>query len=154
MGLMHQSFFNNLLGLSIFILGMLLSSCSTTRTHQVLGEDATITPSINRISGSAREALLSPQTWVPFAAAALIAATNTDIKIQEWAEENKPIFGSTTNAINYSDQLVKTSTWIYIGSLFITEGGNHLPDWLLNKTKGLAVGASAIFSVIANQYNS
>jgi hypothetical protein len=141
---MHRSFINNLLGLSIFLLGLFLSSCCTTRTPHILGEDATITPAINRISKSAKEALFEPQTWVPLAAAVLIAATNTDMKIQKWAEEERPIFGSTTNAIKYSDRLVKTSGWIYLGSLIITPGGNDLSGWLINKTKGFAAGASAI----------
>jgi membrane-associated phospholipid phosphatase len=143
---MHHSFFNHLLSLSICILGLLLSSCCTTRTHHLLGEDATIKPGIDRISGSAKEAFLAPKTWVPLAAAVLIAATNNDSKIQEWAKENKPIFGSTNNAIEFSNHFVRTTTLIYIGSLVIAPGGNQLPAWLLNKAKGFTVGASAIFT--------
>jgi membrane-associated phospholipid phosphatase len=130
----------------VFIMSIILTSCSTTGAHRVWGEDANIRPGLDRIGKSAADAALAPETWVPLATAVLIAATNSDGKIQDWAVNNTPIFGSTTNATNYSGYFVKASTWIYITSVIITPGGDQLPTWFLNKAKGLTVGVSAVLS--------
>jgi len=123
-----------------------MTSCTTTSKHHWLGEDATISPSADRINTSAINAALDPRVWVPVAAAVLVAVTNTDVKIQNWAAENTPIFGSRNNAKDYSDNLLRTSTLIYFGSLIIAPSGDRVPTWLLNKAKGLAVGASAVYT--------
>ena len=130
----------------VFTMNIILTSCSTTTAHRVWGEDANISPGWDRIGKSVAAAALAPETWVPLATAVLIAATNSDAKIQDWAVNNTPIFGSTTNAKNYSGYFLNASTWIYITSIIITPGGDQRPTWLLNKTKGLAVGFSAILS--------
>ena len=128
------------------ITSIILTSCSTTGAQRVWGEDANIRPGWDRVGKSAADAALAPETWVPLATAVLIAATNSDAKIQDWAVNNTPIFGSITNAANYSDYFVKASTWIYITSVIITPGRDQMPAWLLNKSKGTAVGISAILS--------
>lgn len=141
---MNQSLFIQIKLLIFLFTAVLLISCSTTRTHQLYGEDATIAPGMERISHSARDAAFAAETWVPLATALLIAVTNSDTKIQNWAAQNNYIFGSQDNAVKYSDYFLKASTVIYLGSAIVAPSGDDIPIWLLNKTKGVAVGASAI----------
>ncbi len=130
----------------IIIISFIFTQCSSTRPHHVWGEDATISPGWDRVGKSAADVALQAETWVPLATAVLLAVTGADTKIQEWAYENTPVFGSVTNARNYSGYLLKASTWIYLTSVIITPSGDEVPTLLLNKTKGLAVGLSAILS--------
>jgi len=125
---------------------LLSSGCHTTRSLSAWGEEATISPGINQLKNSALDAAIQPETWVPLAAAALLAATGADSKIQAWAYEHKPVFGSESNARNYSDHLLRASNWIYISTAVLTPSGDRIPTCLLNKSKGLAVGLSAILT--------
>ncbi len=122
------------------------TSCSTTRSHYAWGEDATISPGWARVGESASNAAFQPETWAPLATAVLLAISGADSKVQTWASENTPIFGSVSRARDASDNLLKVSSWIYLTSVIITPSGNNIPTLLLNKTKGLAVGFGAILS--------
>jgi membrane-associated phospholipid phosphatase len=135
-----------LLFLILVVTALVPTGCSTTRPHHILGESATISPGWDRVSKSASDAVFDAGTWFPLAAAVLIAVTNSDSKIQNWAAENNPIFGSKENAKKYSDGLVTASAICYATSLALTPGDDKVNTWLLNKTKGLAVGGSAILT--------
>lgn len=50
-------------------------------------------------------AALDQKTWIPAAAALLIAATDTDHSISDWATEHNPVFGSQSSAEDASNQL-------------------------------------------------
>jgi membrane-associated phospholipid phosphatase len=101
---------------------------------------------VDRIGKSASDAALQPETWAPLATGILLAVTGADTKIQQWAYENTPVFGSVTNARNYSDYFQNASACIYLTSVMITPSRDEAPSWLLNKTKGLTVGFAAILS--------
>ena len=143
---MIQKFCRNIIQIPILLLAIIFFHCNSTRSNINWGEDATISPGLDRIGESAAKAALQPETWTPIAAAALLAITGTDEKIQEWASQNTPIFGSSSKAKKASDDLVRVSLGAYLASVIITPGGDDIPDWLLNKTKGLIVGISAIWS--------
>jgi membrane-associated phospholipid phosphatase len=131
---------------ALLLMSLLPTGCSTTRSHQILGESASISPGRSQLSKSANDAVFDPGTWVPLAAAILIAVTNSDSKIQNWASENNPIFGSQENAKKYSDGLVTASAICYFTSLALTPDDDQVSSWLANKTKGLAVGGAAMLS--------
>jgi membrane-associated phospholipid phosphatase len=143
---MSINFLNRVLFLTLTVASVIPTGCTTTRTHHILGESATISPGWDRVSKSASDAVFDPGTWVPVAAAIIFAATNTDAKIQNWAAENKPIFGSKENAKKYSDGFVTASAICYATSLALSPGDEEVTTWLLNKTKGLAVAGSAILT--------
>jgi len=130
----------------VSVISLLFFHCGSTCPHSNWGEDATLAPGWERIGKSAAESALQSQTWVPLATAALLAVSGTDAKIQNWANRNTPVFGSTDNARKYSNYLLNASKWIYITSAVILPGGDDIPVWLLNKTKGLAVGYGAILT--------
>jgi len=131
--------------LAILIFSTFLLHCSSTKPHHGWGEDATITPGLQRVGQAAADAALQAETWIPFGTALLIALTGADSDIQNWASQEFPIFGSQTKAIEASDNLLKASTWIYLTSVVITPSGNDPPSIILNKSKGLATGLGAIF---------
>lgn len=56
-------------------------------------------------STATMKALKDPRTWMPAAAAVLIASTDTDQKISDWAAEHTPIYGSQSAAQAASDNL-------------------------------------------------
>ncbi len=143
---MKHLFLNYIIYVCLTFTCFIATSCSTIRSSRVWGDDATVSPAMHRIGNSASEAALQPETWAPLATAVLLAITGADNKIQEWAYKNTPVFGSVTNARNFSDYLLSASEWIYITSVVITPSGEEIPTWLLNKSKGLAVGVSAILS--------
>jgi len=143
---MQKKYFKLFLFLILVVATLVPTACSTTRPQHILGESATISPGWDRVSSSANDAVFDPGTWVPVVAAVLIAVTKTDTKIQNWAAENNPIFGSKENAKKYSDGFVTASVICYATSLALTPGDDEISTWLLNKTKGLAVGGTAILT--------
>ena len=130
--------------LTPLVLSVLLLHCSSTKPHHSWGEDATISPGWERVGKSAADAALQAETWIPFGTALLLALTGTDSEIQKWASQEFPIFGSQTNAIEASDNLLKVSNLVYLTSVVVTPSGNDPAAMILNKGKGLAAGIGAI----------
>jgi len=128
------------------ILSAMLVHCSSTKPNHAWGKDTTISPGWARVGESASNAALQPETWAPLATGLLLAISGADNKIQDWAFRNTPVFGSIPNARNVSDDLLKVSTWIYLTSVIVSPSGDTMPDLLINKSKGLAVGFGAILS--------
>ena len=57
------------------------------------------------VRSAAVRAAQDPKTWMPLAGALLIAATDTDQKISDWATEHHPVYGSQSAAQDASDNL-------------------------------------------------
>jgi membrane-associated phospholipid phosphatase len=132
--------------ISILFTSLSFIHCSSTKPHHTWGEEGTLSPGWERVGESASNAALQAETWAPLATAIVLAITGADHKIQNWASDNTPIFGSVSHARDASDNLLKLSSWIYLTSVIITPSGNPIPTSLLNKTKGVAVGFGAMFS--------
>jgi membrane-associated phospholipid phosphatase len=130
---------------AILIFSTFLLHCSSTKLHHGWGEDATISPGWQRVGQSAANAALQVETWIPFGTALLVAITDWDSEIQNWASQKTPVFGSVSSAVKVSDDLLKASTWVYLTSVVITPSGNDVSSVILNKGKGLATGISATF---------
>jgi len=87
--------------LACLLLGLLaLSACSAT-------------PGGQKWSVAARRAALSPATWAPLAGAAVLAATDWDGQISDWAADRHPVFGSEGAAETGSDVLLATGAGLY-----------------------------------------
>ncbi len=153
---MNFRFVTCIISFCFTVIFLFSTGCHSTRTLSAWGEDATISPGMDQLKNSALDAAIQPETWVPLAAAAFLAATGADSKIQAWAYEHKPVFGSESNARNYSDHLLRASNWIYISTVVLTPSGDRVPACLLNKSKGLAVGLSAILTtqIITSEFKS
>ena len=122
----------------------LLGGCSTLSNDRGWGQDATIKPGWDVVRDSAIRAAKSPYTWAPLAGAALLQVGDWDSELAEWASENTPVFGSQESARDASGFLKDLSAAAWLGTSIATPSGDSSGDWLLAKTKGIAVGASAI----------
>ena len=69
-----------------------------------------------------RDALLTaardPLTWVPAAGATVIGIGGWDSSISNWAIRETPVFGSSSNALNWSDNLRTASHLVLLGTMF------------------------------------
>lgn len=75
--------------------------------------------------------------------AAFLQINNADARLADWAAENTPIFGSRAVASRASDHLNRAAICGYLLSALAAPSGKDADDWLVNKAKGLAVGAAA-----------
>jgi hypothetical protein len=128
--------------LFMFASGM-MSGCGTLSNGRTWGQDATWKPGWDRIGDAAVDAVLSPETWGPLAAALVLQIDDMDGRISDWASDRTPLFGSLENAENWSDYLRDASGAAYLTTVLLTPGGNGPVEWSANKIKGLAVGAAA-----------
>jgi hypothetical protein len=69
-----------------------------------------------------------------------------DRKVSNWARGHTPIFGSTQNAVDWSDRLRAISGYAYYASALITPSGDDPAEWFLDKLRGVAVGEAAILA--------
>lgn len=91
------------LRLVCLILVLLNTACSTTNiASRTPGDGVWINLSA---SSATMKALKDPKTWMPAAAALLIASTDSDQRISDWASEHNPVFGSQSGAQAASDNL-------------------------------------------------
>ena len=58
---------------------------------------------------SAAQALRDPNVWAPVAAAVALQAGDLDEQISDQLRENTPLFGSSENALDASDDLRSAS---------------------------------------------
>jgi hypothetical protein len=86
--------------------------------------DATYSPGWERIGQAARNAALSPETWVPAVGALAFRAGHADQNVSENAAKDTTIFGSHDNAIRMSDYLVDAAGMAWIASALATPGGD------------------------------
>lgn len=59
-----------------------------------------------KFSRSTQAAIKQPSSWAPLLAATIIAVTDKDVEISDWAQQETPVFGSMRSAANASDRLV------------------------------------------------
>jgi membrane-associated phospholipid phosphatase len=121
-----------------------LAGCATLPNGRDWGEDATVTPGWQRAGRAALETVEAPGFWLPLAGAAVLQIDNWDHRISSWARRETPIFGSQQNASEWSDRLRSASAYAYFATVAATAGGDEPGPWLLDKARGVAVGAAAI----------
>jgi len=119
------------------------SGCATLPEGSAWGEDATLAPGWERVRASAVNAAKDPYVWVPLAGAAVFQVGDWDREVADWARREHPLFGSQRNAERWSNDLRTASSVVYAATVLLTPGGDETDEWLLNKTKGLAVGLAA-----------
>jgi membrane-associated phospholipid phosphatase len=122
----------------IFALG-----CGTMSNGRGWGQDATLCPGWEKVGNAALNAAKSPGTWIPAAGALVLQIDNWDHRVSAYASRNTPIFGSQSNAVNYSDYFLGASEAVYGLTVLTTPSGDQPGDWLVAKAKGLTVGLAA-----------
>jgi len=122
---------------------MLFTSCGTMKNGRTWGNNVNLLPGWNKIKKAAEHAITSPETWVPLTGAALVYLTDSDYKIANWASTQTPVFGSRSNADNFSDYSLYFSRMAYYSSVLVTPGGNNIDVWMISKIKGAAIGLAS-----------
>lgn len=93
-------------------------------------------PSIDRWKTSAVNAAKHPATWIPLAGAVVIAATDTDHEISEWASDEKPVFGFRVASNELRDALEIVA---YTSLLFSPQQQPLEDSWFKEKATRAAV---------------
>jgi len=132
------------LQLLLFLYVWCTFGCGTLPNGRGWGQDATLTPGWDRIGQAARDAAVSPATWGPAAGALAFQVGSADRNLALWAMEHTPVYGSQSNAARASDSLGSAISAAYVGTALATPSGDDPGEWALSKTKGFAVGYSAV----------
>ena len=119
------------------------SGCGTMSNGRQWGQDATLFPGWEKVGNAALDAVVSPATWLPAAGALVLQIDNWDHRVSAYASRQTPIFGSQSNALNYSDYFLAASEATYALTVLTTPSGDQPADWMAAKFKGLAVGMAA-----------
>lgn len=115
--------------------------CSTPANDR--GQDESLQLGWERIGRAARNAALAPETWVPVVGAFALQIGNTDKKLQTWAAQQTPVFGSQRNADQMSDNLNLASSTLWVASALAPASGDDEGKWIVNKATVLGVQAGA-----------
>ena len=75
----------------------------------------------------------------------MLQAGNLDNRISHWANTHTPVFGSRAAAADASDMLDQANLALYLGTTLAAPVAQN-DSWVWDKTRGLAVGAAAIFA--------
>lgn len=119
------------------------NGCATLPDGGAWGKSATLTPGWQRVRESAANAVRDPYVWVPLAGAVVFQIDDWDREVADWARRETPVFGSTDNAEQWSDDLRTASSVVYTATVLLTPSGDEPGEWLRNKAKGYAVGLAA-----------
>ncbi|MFC5576867.1 phosphatase PAP2 family protein [Lysobacter niabensis] len=119
------------------------SGCATLPDGSAWGDSATLTPGWERVRASAVNAAKDPHVWVPLVGAAVFQVGDWDREVADWAQRERPLFGSQRNAARWSDDLRSASSAAYVATVLLTPGGDEPDEWVRAKAKGLGVGLAA-----------
>jgi len=137
-----------ILAISLALLVLLSTGCSTIKTQGNWANNMTYIPSITKLKRATIQAATDPQTWIPTAAAAALHASQLDKPLSHWASKNTPIFQSRKTASKASNLLLKASRNSFIISALTTPSGNEINHIIGNKVQGLSMEVSALYSSI------
>jgi membrane-associated phospholipid phosphatase len=129
---------------AVMLGALLVGGCATLPNGREWGDNATVAPGWTRVREAAVNALESPRFWGPLAAAAVFQLDGWDRKVSNWARGQTPIFRSQQSAANWSNRLRAASSYVYFASVLATPSGDNPKEWVLDKLRGVAVGAAAI----------
>lgn len=95
----------------LLVLGSLLTCLGA---HATAAGQSAVPDWSERLGRAARNAALAPRTWVPLLGAVALQAGEADRRLQSWAAEQTPLFGSRRNADRISDdlKLLANSAWV------------------------------------------
>lgn len=125
------------------VLLCLLWGCSTPANYGGRSQEDSLPFGWERIGRAAKNAALARETWVPVVGALALQIGDADKKLQSWAAQQTPVFGSQRNADRMSDGLKLTSSSLWVASALAPAPGDEEGKWLVNKASILGVQAGA-----------
>jgi hypothetical protein len=139
---MHPIFKTRIFAISIIL--VLQLGCGTLSNNGRWGEEASLSPSRERIRKAALTAVLEPETWIPALGAAAFQMGDIDEDVSEWASDHTPVFGSQERAEQASHNLKGATAAAYLITAMIAPSGENPKEWTLAKLKGLGIGLAAV----------
>jgi membrane-associated phospholipid phosphatase len=121
-----------------------LTGCAALPGARLWGEDATISPGWERVRAAVVEAAHDPWVWAPLAGAAGLQIDDWDQQMSAWAIRETPIFGSPSNAANWSDDLRSAAVLSHAATVLLAPSGDDARTWMVNKAKGYALDLAAV----------
>jgi membrane-associated phospholipid phosphatase len=110
-------------------------------------------PSGERWKQATMNALTSRGTWAPLIGAGVVSIDDWDRGISDWAVESTPLFGSTENALEASDNLKTVTTLAMVGTALAVPNGDGAWEWKPERLV-LEVGAVQINNLLTNGLKS
>ena len=115
-----------------------LSTCLLTSCASIdgpgFGDGASLTPGFERFKQKFFKTVRRPELWGPLAAAVVLQVDDMDSRLAKSIHEDKPLFGSTQNARDASDDLRELTKINYLGTAIVAPVGNN-ENWLGTKSK-------------------
>ncbi len=137
------------LTLTLMLLTLGCTGCSSLPSGRNWGEAATVTPGWARVGSAVGEAARDPWVWAPLIGAAVFQIDDWDRRTSDWARERTPIFGSQREAEEWSDDLKDASAIVHYASIALMPSGDTFKEAAWNKAKGALVQVAAV-SLTAN----
>lgn len=106
-------------------------------------EPATPASGWERLGRAARNAATAPRTWAPLLGALALQFGDSDRRLQVWAAEHTPLFGSRASADRASDDLKFAANGLWIASALAPWQDEAEGTWLASKARVLAVEGGA-----------
>lgn len=119
--------------LNIVLLSGLLMSCASIE-GPVLGDGVTISPGWTKLKQRLMQTAQQPAFWAPLAAAAVLQVDDQDNRLTERLREDTPLFGSTQDALDASDDLRDLTELGYVATALAVPT-NQESSWLGTKSK-------------------
>jgi hypothetical protein len=94
-----------------------------------------IAPGWDRLKQSSREALRDPNVWASLLGIVLLQIDNLDEEISDQLREDTPIFGSTSDARDASDDFRSLTELAYVSTALIVPGPETPGEWFSTKAK-------------------
>jgi membrane-associated phospholipid phosphatase len=132
----------------IAALAVAMGGCGTLPDGRIWGEEATWRPGAARLRYAAATAATDPWVWAPLAGVALFQIDDWDRRVSDWAREHTPVFGSVTDADEWSDDLRSASVLAHWVTMVATPGGTDPQRWILAKARGALVDTAAVASKV------
>lgn len=121
---------------SILVVLTLATGCASNG-KSILGETTTVSPGWDRLKSAAVKAIKDPHVWAPLVAATALQINDYDTELSDHLREETPLFGSSQNASEMSDNLRDFTEVAYVSTALLVPTGDD--NWLL--TKGKLIGA-------------
>ncbi|WP_299392898.1 phosphatase PAP2 family protein [Pelagibius sp.] len=121
-----------------------LPACAGSPERGLWGADARALPGWERLGEAALTAATDPFTWLPAAGAAALQIGGADEDVADWANEERPLFGSRDTADDVSDGL-RIGSYVLYGAAGLAAPAPE-GAWLESKAKGFAVGAGTLLA--------
>ncbi len=131
---------------------LVLASGCASKSRPFLGENVTIAPGWSRLMQSGKQALRDPNVWGSLLAATALQVGDLDEQISDQLREDTPLFGSTRDARNYSDDLKDLNQVAYIATALAAPGADAVGEWLGSKAK--LVGTEWLAVELAGEFTT